>query len=89
MPQWEPGWQLKMNHRVDAFHPLTGWLEARVVDMENANKVKVHFFNYHPKYDRWVDPSDPAQVDIIGSRSKAYGIGKSRGKKKSKHMTLS
>ena len=52
-------------------------------------KVKVHYFNYDPKYDRWLDPSDPSQFDIIGARSKAYGVGKTRGKRKVKSITLS
>jgi hypothetical protein len=46
---------------VDAYHPKGGWLEARVVEMEDkatVNKVKVHFTNYHPKYDIWVDIRD-------------------------------
>lgn len=42
--------------------------------------MKVHFFNYHSKYDSWVDLKDNNQVAIIGSRSKAYGIGKKRCK---------
>ena len=82
-----------MNNRVDAYHPLSGWLEARVIEIEyegNAVKqVKVHYFNYHSKYDRWIDPNNPSDIDIIGARSKAYGIGKSRSKRKAKTLTLS
>ena len=51
-------------------------------------KVKAHYFNFHSKYDRWVDFNDPSQMALIGSRSKAYGIGKSRLKKKSQGMTM-
>ncbi len=79
---------LKVNNRVDAFHPLTGWLEARVIELA-GDRVKVHYFNYHPRYDRYIDPNDPTQMDIIGARSKAYGVGKSRGKRKAKPLTLS
>lgn len=43
-------------------------------------KVLVHFFNYHKKYDIWVDVSDSDQVAIIGSKSKAHGMGKNRKK---------
>ena len=42
--------------------------------------MKVHFFNYHKKYDIWVDLMDSNQVAIIGSKSKAYGMGKNRKK---------
>lgn len=49
----------------------------------------MHYFNYHSKYDRWIDPNNPNDIDIIGARSKAYGIGKSRSKKKAKTLTLS
>lgn len=40
----------------------------------------MHFFNYDKKYDIWVDITDLNQVTIIGSRSKAYGMGKNRRK---------
>lgn len=43
-------------------------------------KVKVHFFNYHKKYDIWVNVSDSDQIAIIGSKSKAHGMGKNRKK---------
>lgn len=49
----------------------------------------MHYFNYHSKYDRWIDPNNPNDIDIIGARSKAYGIGKSRSKRKAKTLTLS
>jgi hypothetical protein len=42
--------------------------------------VKVHFFNYHNRYDCWIDLKDNNQASIIGSRSKAFGIGKKRCK---------
>jgi len=51
-------------------------------------RVKVHYFNYHPKYDRWVDFNDTSSIAMIGSRSKAYGIGKSRLKNKSQKSNL-
>jgi hypothetical protein len=31
--QWEPGKELQVNNRVDAFHPMAGWLEARIVEI--------------------------------------------------------
>lgn len=67
------------------YHPVGGWLEARVLDIgdkesEDKQMVKVHFFNYHSKYDMYVNLYDNKQVAIIGSRSKAYGIGKKRSK---------
>ena len=36
--------------------------------------------NYHKKYDIWVDLRNNNEVAIIGSRSKAYGMGKIRSK---------
>jgi hypothetical protein len=33
LTQWEPGKELKVNNRVDAFHPMAGWLEARVLEI--------------------------------------------------------
>lgn len=56
---------------------------------QTTTKVKVHYFNYHPKYDRWIPFNDDSQIVMIGSRSKAYGIGKSRLKKKSQGLNLS
>ncbi len=55
--------------------------------MVTLKQVKVHFFNYHPKYDRWVDPT--TELAIIGAKSKAYGIGKSRSKNKGASINLS
>ena len=74
---------------------MVGWVEGRVIELEydnseqkNIKKVKVHYFNYHPKYDRWIDYNNSNEMAMIGSRSKAYGIGKSRLKKKSEGLTL-
>lgn len=94
LTQWEPGKEFKVNNRVDAFHPMAGWLEARIVEIpqedgERPSKVKVHYFNYHPKYDRWIDPDWAGSIDLIGAKSKAYGIGKSRLRTKSKAMAYS
>lgn len=33
LTQWEPGKEIRINNRIDAYHPTTGWLEARVVDI--------------------------------------------------------
>ena len=65
LPQWEPGKEILPNNRIDAYHPNAGWLEARAVEIEpdttgkGVGRVKVHYFNYHPKYDRWVAFNDP------------------------------
>ena len=98
LTQWEPGKPLQINNRVDSYHPLHGgWLEARVIDKQleadpqtneaRVTQVKVHYFNYHPKYDRWVDPA--TEMAIIGAKSKAYGIGKNRSKNKGAQTSLS
>lgn len=88
LTQWEHGKEIKINNRIDAYHPLGGWLEARVIEIvdisEHRELVRVHFFNYHKKYDIEVDLKDNNQVAIIGSRSKAFGIGKKRSKLLSK-----
>ena len=31
LKQWQPGMSIKMNNRIDAYHPIGGWLEARVI----------------------------------------------------------
>lgn len=84
LTQWEHGRPIMLNNRIDAYHPLGGWLEARVIELvdigETRQLVRVHFFNYHKKYDIVVNLKDNNQVAIIGSRSKAYGIGKKRSK---------
>ena len=98
LPQWTPKKTLQINNRVDSYHPsYGGWLEARVIDKEEElnpqtqetvlRKVKVHYFNYHPKYDRWVDPYQ--EMAIIGSKSKAYGIGKNRNNSRGATSSLS
>ena len=32
LTQWDYQQEIRVNNRVDAYHPLTGWLEARVID---------------------------------------------------------
>ena len=85
LTQWEPTKPIHLNNRIDAYHKFGGWLEARVIEInydgeDPTSQVKVHFTNYHPKYDIWVDLKDNNQVSVIGSRSKAYGIGKKKSK---------
>jgi hypothetical protein len=33
LPQWEPGKPICINNRIDAFHPSTNWIEARIADL--------------------------------------------------------
>lgn len=84
LKQWKPGQPIRLNNRIDAYHSMGGWLEARVIEIgeqtETSQPVRVHFFNYNKKYDMWVDLCDNNQVAIIGSRSRAYGMGKNRSK---------
>lgn len=84
LPQWQPGKPISLNNRIDAYHPIGGWLEARVIEIVGISDqhefVIVHFFNYHKKYDCVVDLKDNNQTAIIGSRSKAFGMGKKRSK---------
>ena len=65
---------------MDVKHPLPKqWLEAKVIEVDGEN-AKVHFFNYHAKYDIWVDLNNREQVAPVGTHSKAHGSGKKRGK---------
>lgn len=43
-------------------------------------KIKVHFVNFHAKFDIWVDLDNKDQVAAIGTYSKGYGSGKKRNK---------
>jgi hypothetical protein len=33
LKQWQPGKTIKINNRIDAYHPVGGWLEARVIEI--------------------------------------------------------
>ena len=33
LTQWYPGKTIALNNRIDAYHPLGGWLEARVIEI--------------------------------------------------------
>jgi hypothetical protein len=33
LKQWQPGKIIKINNRIDAYHPVGGWLEARVIEI--------------------------------------------------------
>lgn len=62
LTQWEKTKKIRVNNRIDAYHPIGGWLEARVLELGEESyesfPVKVHFRNYHKKYDKWVDLKD-------------------------------
>jgi len=45
------------NHRLDVLDPYGKWLEARVVEL-NEKQVKVHYRNYHEKFDEWLSKSE-------------------------------
>ena len=34
LTQWEPEKSPQINNRIDAYHPMGGWLEARIIDIE-------------------------------------------------------
>ena len=34
LAQWEPTKPIKLNNRIDAYHKVGGWLEARVIEIE-------------------------------------------------------
>lgn len=58
LTQWEPGKNVQIYNRLDVKHPLPRqWLEARVIQIseEDPDRVKVHFNNFHSKYDIWVN----------------------------------
>jgi hypothetical protein len=54
-----PGSRLRVGQRVDAFdiHPHQNkWIEASIVEIsDDEAKVKLHWFNYHVKFDEWVN----------------------------------
>jgi hypothetical protein len=54
-----------------------------------VQKVKVHFFNYHKKYDIWVNLKDKNEVAAIGEKSNAHGIGNRKRKTKNNGKSLS
>jgi hypothetical protein len=61
-------------------HPIPNkWLEARVIEI-NGCQIKVHFLNYHKKFDKWVDIDNKDEVATIGTYSNGYGVGKRRNK---------
>jgi hypothetical protein len=53
------GFKLRVLQRVDAFdiHPVINkWMEARIVEVdEDTGKLKLHWWNYHDKFDEWLD----------------------------------
>lgn len=79
LAQWEPGRTICLNNRIDVRHDIGGWLEARVIEIDGS-RVKVHFNNFHSKYDMWVDLNDKTRVAEIGKHSKGFGIGRRRSK---------
>lgn len=68
------GQDFLLNHRVDVQDPYGKWLEARVVEM-NEKQIKVHYRNFHEKFDEWLSKKSD-RIREIGTYSSAQGIGK-------------
>lgn len=51
------GLDFLLNQRLDVLDSYGKWLEARVVDM-NERQVKVHYRNFHEKFDEWMSKSE-------------------------------
>lgn len=37
LKQWQPSKHIQLNNRIDAYHPIGGWLEARVIELGAPN----------------------------------------------------
>jgi hypothetical protein len=45
---------LKVGQRIEVLDERNQWLESFVID-ENEHEVKIHYKNYHDKFDMWLD----------------------------------
>ena len=68
-----PGSRLRIGQRVDALdiHPQNNnWITASIVEIsEDESRVKLHWFNYHVKFDEWVNARS-TRIRPYGSRQK-------------------
>lgn len=52
------GGVLRVGHRIEALDSAKKWLEAEVID-EDLDSVKIHYKNWHKKYDEWIPRNSP------------------------------
>jgi len=50
---YQPGGVLRLGQRIEVLDTRRKWLEAEVIG-EQAGSVKVHFKNWHVKFDEWL-----------------------------------
>ena len=46
-----PGGQMKMNQRIEVRDTAGKWLEAEVIAVRGTSHVRIHYRNWHPKFD--------------------------------------
>lgn len=72
--QWRRGHEFSINNRIDLLDTKNNWEEAQVIDI-NQTQIQIHYKRYTPIWDEWIH-KDSDRISEIGSKSKAYGIGK-------------
>jgi len=75
LKQWRVNQSFKINNRVDVLDTYNEWREARVVD-KNSSQIKVHYKGFTERWDEWIN-SNSDRIAEIGSKSTAFGVGKS------------
>jgi OTU domain-containing protein 5 len=75
LKQWKFGQEMQINNRVDILDTYNHWKEARIID-QNPEQIYITYRGYSKNYNEWIHKSSP-RISIIGSKSNAYGIGKS------------
>ena len=65
---YQPGGVLRRGQRIEVLDTVRKWLEAEVID-ETPSAAKVHFKNWHAKYDEWL-PRDSPRIRPFGRGKK-------------------
>jgi OTU domain-containing protein 5 len=74
LTQWRRGNDFKINNRIDVLDTKSEWREAQLIEI-NDTQIKVHYRNFTSSWDEWISKNSD-RISEIGSKSKAYGIGK-------------
>lgn len=72
LKQWKRGQHLQLNNRVDVQDTRGQWLEARVINFEGQELIRVHYKGYAPKFDETLE-IDSDRISEVGSYSQGYG----------------
>jgi hypothetical protein len=63
--------RLRKGQRIECKDTFGKWIEARVID-ENERAIQVHYHNWDPKFDEWVERGNTERFSAFGRNTKSH-----------------